>query len=75
MFIRYGFRIALATNISTTVLTRLDVHPDRRQDIRDEGRLTISGFDAEQPFVDLHGNLCRRVMAFPAMPPSNSLEL
>ena len=65
MFIRYGFRITFATNNPTAVLTRLDVHPDRRQDIRNEGRFTISGFDAEQPFVDLHGNFCRRVTAFP----------
>jgi transglutaminase-like putative cysteine protease len=65
MFIRYGFRITIATNAPTAVLTRLDVHPDRRPDIRQEGRFTISGFDVEKPFVDLHGNLCRRVTAFP----------
>jgi transglutaminase-like putative cysteine protease len=64
MFIRYGFRMTISTNVPTAVLTRLDVHPERRPDICREGRFTISGFEATQPFTDLHGNLCRRITAF-----------
>lgn len=65
MLIRYGFKIAFSTSQSTPVLAHLDVHPDRRWDIHQESSLTISGFEAPEPHLDVHGNLCRRLTAHP----------
>jgi transglutaminase-like putative cysteine protease len=65
MLIKYGFNIAIAVNSPVTVLAKLDVHPERRGDIVEEGRFTISGCDVTEPHLDLFGNLCRRITAYP----------
>jgi transglutaminase-like putative cysteine protease len=72
MQIRYGFRLSFDAPQETTVLARLDVHPDRRGDILDESQLLLSGQMAPEPFLDVHGNLCRR---FVAPPGRSALEI
>jgi transglutaminase-like putative cysteine protease len=47
------------------ILTRLDVHPNRRNDIVCEAPFKIAGADAPPVHTDLHGNLCRRLTACP----------
>jgi transglutaminase-like putative cysteine protease len=65
MLIRYGFQITITAFQPTPVLARLDVHPDRRGDIRSESQFTVSGFEAPPARIDVHGNLCRRLIAYP----------
>ena len=50
----------------TSILTRLDVHPCRRNDIVYEAPFKINA-DADAPPVhrDVHGNMCRRLTACP----------
>jgi transglutaminase-like putative cysteine protease len=65
MLIRYGVRLRIHVSQPTAVLARLDVHPSRRNDIHREATLRIGGVEAPPPIIDLHGNLCRRITAFP----------
>jgi hypothetical protein len=65
MLIRYGFRLMINVCQPTPILTRLDVHPNRRNDIVCEAPFKIAGADAPPVHTDLHGNLCRRLTAFP----------
>ena len=65
MFIQYGFRLTINVSQPTPVLTRLDVHPSRRNDIVSELPFQVSGVEAPPAFLDLHGNLCRRLIAHP----------
>ena len=65
MQIRYGFRLSFDVPQPTAVLARLDVHPGRRLDIIAESPLLFSGAPALAPIVDVHGNLCRRLIAPP----------
>jgi transglutaminase-like putative cysteine protease len=69
MLIRYGFRLGFQVSGPTTLLTRLDIHPDRRSDIVGETPMSVQGSTAETPFIDIHGNLCRRMVA----PPGTSI--
>src|SRR5436305_6728226 len=65
MLIKYGFSITIAVTQPTPVIARLDVHPDRRADIAEEDRFTISGWDLPPPRLDAFGNLCRRILVEP----------
>ena len=65
MQIRYGFHLSFDVPQPTTVLARLDVHPHRRSDIISEAPLLFGGQAAPTPIVDVHGNLCRRLVAAP----------
>jgi transglutaminase-like putative cysteine protease len=65
MLIRYGFRLTISVFQPTPLLVRLDVHPDRRNDVVSETPFRISGTAAPTPHIDLHGNLCRRLTAYP----------
>jgi transglutaminase-like putative cysteine protease len=67
MLIEYGFRIGIETYQPTPVLARLDVHPERRQDITFERNLSLSGRDAALPQLDLYGNLSRRFTLYPGV--------
>ena len=67
MQIRYGFRLSFDVTQPTAILARLDVHPDRRPDIISEAPLLFSGVPAPAPVVDVHGNLCRRLIAPPGI--------
>lgn len=61
MLIRYGFHIDIAVAQPTTVVTVLDVHPDRRADILEEEGLAVEPPQHMAPFLDGGGNLCRRI--------------
>jgi transglutaminase-like putative cysteine protease len=63
MLVRYGFRMSITTPMPTAVLTRLDVHPAREPDLAARTPLTLNGHPAPKPFLDLHGNRCRRFTA------------
>ena len=65
MLIRYGYRLGVRVSERVPALTRLDIHPSRRGDIVSETALRVSGLDAELPLVDIHGNLCRRLILQP----------
>lgn len=69
MLIRYGFRLSFNLCQATAVLARLDVHPSRRPDILSESPLLVSNAVAPSAILDVHGNLCRRLM----VPPGSSL--
>ena len=65
MHIRYGFRLKFDVHQPTAILARLDVHPSRRNQILNESPLGFAGVEAPSPYVDIHGNLYRRLTAFP----------
>jgi len=65
MHIRYGFRLKFDVHQRTAILVRLDVHPSRRNQILNESPLRFAGAEAPSPYVDIHGNLYRRLTAFP----------
>jgi transglutaminase-like putative cysteine protease len=65
MQIRYGFRLSFDVPQPTAVLARLDIHPDRRADILSETPLLFNGGPVPAPITDVHGNLCRRLIAPP----------
>ena len=65
MLIRYGFRLTINVCQPTPILTRLDVHPSRRNDIVYEAPFKIADADAPPVHRDVHGNLCRRLTACP----------
>ena len=65
MLIRYGFPLSIHVSQPTPVLARLDVHPDRRNDIVNESPLRVGGIEAPAVMTDLHGNLCRRLTVLP----------
>ncbi|MDX2308597.1 MAG: transglutaminase family protein [Hyphomicrobium sp.] len=65
MLINYGFSITLSVTQPTPILTRLDVVPDRRADIAEEGRFMMSGADVAAPNLDVFGNHCRRIVLAP----------
>jgi transglutaminase-like putative cysteine protease len=69
MLIRYGFRLGFDVPQPTCVLARLDVHPSRRSDVLSETQLRFGGEEAPAAILDVHGNLCRRLIA----PPGRSL--
>ena len=63
MLIRYGFRLTINVGQPTPILTRLDVHPSRRNDVVCEAPFKIAGADAPPARTDVHGNLLRRLTA------------
>jgi transglutaminase-like putative cysteine protease len=65
MLIRYGFRLSFDVPQQTAVLARLDIHPSRRSDIVSESPLLMGGQEAPAAIEDVHGNLCRRLIAPP----------
>lgn len=65
MLIRYGFKITITLPQTTSVLTRLDVHPDRRNGIVLETPMLAAGYEAAPAHQDMHGNLCRRLLLAP----------
>jgi transglutaminase-like putative cysteine protease len=62
MLIRYGFRLSISVTRPTDVIARLDIHPDRRSEIVSEVEMTVGGCSAPTPIIDVHGNLCRRLV-------------
>lgn len=67
MLIRLGYEIAMEFPQATAVVTALDIHPERRHDILWESGFSTNPPTPAQPYVDMHGNRCRRFVA-PAGP-------
>lgn len=67
MHIRYGFDIELGLSGPTTLVTLMDIHPDRRADIVAEEPLRTGAAASVTAFRDQHGNLARRVTATGAL--------
>jgi hypothetical protein len=67
MLIRYGFRLSFEVFQPTPVVSRLDVHPDRRPDILEENGPWFGGYSAPPAELDVHGNLTRRLLAPPGV--------
>lgn len=69
MHIRFGYAIDLDCPQETPVILRLDVHPDQCCDLTRpvafSARDAFSGreLEAEAPFLDSFGTVCRRLMA------------
>ncbi len=66
MLIQYGFDISLEVTQRTPLLVRLDVHDDRRADVKRE---TADGLIATNISLerDLHGNVLRRFVLAPGV--------
>jgi transglutaminase-like putative cysteine protease len=61
MLIRIGYDIELATQAdSTALLSLLQVHPSRREDLRTPETFMTSPSLASETYLDSFGNLCRR---------------
>jgi len=67
MLIRYGFHIEIEVTQRTPVVTVLDVHPDRRSDIRSERPFSIAPAMPVTSYQDGYGNLCQRFVAEPGV--------
>lgn len=63
MLIRLGYEIALEFPQETPVVTALEIHPDRRHDVRWESGFNSSPQIATQTYADAYGNRCRRFVA------------
>jgi transglutaminase-like putative cysteine protease len=65
MHIRYGFNIEIDVVRPTTILTMMDVEPARRHAIIEERPFSATPAAEVESYIDLFGNLCRRVRALP----------
>jgi transglutaminase-like putative cysteine protease len=63
MLINYGYEIAITLAKSTPLICLLDVHPDRRSDIRTEAPFRSMPAVPSTTYIDGFGNRCRRLMA------------
>jgi len=63
MLIRLGYEIAISCDQPTPVVSLLDIHPDRRKDIRRQTRVLTSPTVPTTTCEDLFGNICRRLVA------------
>jgi transglutaminase-like putative cysteine protease len=63
MFINYGCEIAITVAKPTPLICLLDVHPERRNDIRVEAPFDSRPAVPSMTYLDGFGNRCRRLMA------------
>jgi transglutaminase-like putative cysteine protease len=63
MFINYGYEISIAVAKATPLICLLDVHPERRNDIRAEEPFNSTPSLPVLTYLDSFGNCCRRLMA------------
>ncbi len=63
MLIRLGYELALDLQQDTPVVTALEIHSDRRQDIRWESGFLPSPVVQTETYADAYGNRCRRFVA------------
>ena len=63
MQIRYGFHIELILDQPTTLVTLMDIHPSRRDDVIRETPLQSSQPVPIETFIDGYGNVSRRLTA------------
>lgn len=61
MLIRYGFHIDLEFGQPSTLVTAMDIHPDRWSDIVVETSSPYGRACRSRTFLDAHGNFCRRI--------------
>lgn len=63
MLIRVGYEIGLELPQATEVVAALEIHPDRRQDLRWESGFATNPYVPTRVYVDAYGNRCRRFTA------------
>jgi len=63
MLIKYGYEITIAVAKATPIITLLDVHPERRANIKSETPFRCTPALITSTYVDVFGNLCRRLVA------------
>jgi transglutaminase-like putative cysteine protease len=63
MLIRLGYEIAISCQQPTPIISLLDVHPDRRADIKRQTRVITSPAIPTRTYADQFGNICRRFTA------------
>jgi len=63
MLIRLGYEIGIDCANETPVISLLDIHPDRKRDIRRETQVQSSPKVPNSTYRDLYGNICRRFLA------------
>ncbi len=63
MHIRYGFDIEISLPQETTIVTMMDVHPERQRDIVGQSTFHTDPGRGVESFVDGFGNVVRRVLA------------
>jgi transglutaminase-like putative cysteine protease len=64
MLIRFGYELRVAVTQPTPCVCLLDVHPDRRDDIRREYPFSLRPHSiASTKYLDGFGNICRRFVA------------
>jgi transglutaminase-like putative cysteine protease len=63
MLIRLGYEIAIECDQETPVVSLLEIHPDRRADIKRQTRVLTSPAVKSTLYTDRYGNTCRRLMA------------
>jgi transglutaminase-like putative cysteine protease len=63
MLINYGSEITFAVAKPTPIISLLDVHPERRADIKAETPFRSAPLLATSTYIDAFGNQCRRFMA------------
>jgi transglutaminase-like putative cysteine protease len=61
MLIRYGFDIELDLNRPSTLVTALDIHPERRADVVADMVAPLDPGLKLHTFFDAFGNFCRRI--------------
>jgi transglutaminase-like putative cysteine protease len=76
MHIRYGYDIELICDHPTPLVTLLDVHPSRRNDVTVPDDMVVTSLvtnnviDSSSIYLDQFGNICRRMLA-----PSGGIRL
>lgn len=63
MLIRLGYQIGLELPQPTPVVTALEIHPDRKRDLRWESGFIASPHIPTHTYTDAYGNRCRRFIA------------
>ncbi|MDP3896236.1 MAG: transglutaminase family protein [Mesorhizobium sp.] len=63
MLIRLGYQIGLELPQPTQVVTALEIHPDRKADLRWESGFSTTPEIASHTYTDAYGNRCRRFVA------------
>lgn len=71
MQIRYGYDIEISCAGELPLVSLLDVHPSRQDDIVEPGQLTVTSLAdpairvPTRRYIDVFGNVCRRIIAPP----------
>jgi transglutaminase-like putative cysteine protease len=63
MLIRLGYGLAIEVPQDTAVVTALEIHPDRRHDLRWESGFLPTPLVKTETYADAFGNRCRRFIA------------